>query len=291
MSAQSLVGLRSRIGLFAFIDAFSLIGRSVATPREAGRLFASAADCVGRRQSIPVRFSFATVNRRAPINGWELNQDELELISWNLGLVSERAVPIVEEHIAAGARRRGGGHAMADVRRVAVVYGRNESAKRAMFRFLRALGLDPIEWSGAVALTGSGSPYVGQVLDGVFGSVQAVVVILTGDDVARLGTRYQTASDGVHELNLTPQARPNVLFEAGMAFGRHPDRTILVELGSTRSFSDVAGRHVVRMTNDAERRKELASRLHSAGCPVDLLTRTDWLSEGDFDATNVPPDL
>jgi CAP12/Pycsar effector protein, TIR domain len=49
-------------------------------------------------------------------------------------------------------------------RRVFVVHGRNEAAREAMFRFLRALGLGPLEWSEAVALTKSGTPYVGDVL-------------------------------------------------------------------------------------------------------------------------------
>ncbi|MCZ7537472.1 MAG: nucleotide-binding protein [Acidimicrobiia bacterium] len=31
-----------------------------------------------------------------------------------------------------------------------------------MFDFLRAIGLQPIEWTQAVALTGKGSPYIGE---------------------------------------------------------------------------------------------------------------------------------
>lgn len=46
-----------------------------------------------------------------------------------------------------------------DPRRVMVVHGRNESARVAMFHFLRALGLDPIEWKAAIRETGMGSPH------------------------------------------------------------------------------------------------------------------------------------
>jgi predicted nucleotide-binding protein len=175
-------------------------------------------------------------------------------------------------------------------RSVFVVHGRNQAARLAMFRFLRAIGLEPMEWSEAVAITGSATPYPGEVLDAAFRRAQAVVVLFTGDDVARLGTAFATPSDPVHERQLTPQARPNVLFEAGMAFGRHPKRTILVSLGETRPFSDVAGRHTVRLTNDAKSRHELISRLKTARCDVNVDDRTDWLHEGDFDGALQPPD-
>jgi CAP12/Pycsar effector protein, TIR domain len=40
-------------------------------------------------------------------------------------------------------------------RRVFVVHGRNSAVRSAMFAFLRAIGLHPIEWSEAVKMTGS----------------------------------------------------------------------------------------------------------------------------------------
>src|SRR5262249_20742405 len=82
--------------------------------------------------------------------------------------------------------------------------------------------------------------------------------------------------DPPFEKQLTGQARPNVLFEAGMAFSSHPDRTVLVQLGTIRPFSDIAGRHIIIMSNDAKRRKELADRLEFAGCDVNR-DGTDWM--------------
>ena len=38
--------------------------------------------------------------------------------------------------------------------RVFVVHGRNAEARNAMFTFLRSIGLKPIEWDQAIALTG-----------------------------------------------------------------------------------------------------------------------------------------
>jgi hypothetical protein len=77
---------------------------------------------------------------------------------------------------------------------------------------------------------------------------------------------------------------PNVLFEAGLAFGRHPEQTILIMLGSLRPFSDIGGRYVIRMDNSIARRQELADRLAAIGCAVDLRGRSDWHHEGNFDA-------
>lgn len=174
----------------------------------------------------------------------------------------------------------------ADRRKVFVVHGRNLAARNAMFDYLRALGLTPIEWSSAVAMTGQGSPYTGDVLDKALSTAQAIVVLLTPDDIAYLRPEY---TSDPHDADLTPtaQARPNVLFEAGMAMGRSAARTVIVELGALRAFSDVAGRHVIRMSNQPERRQELRARLITAGCEVDE-HGTDWLStSGDF--TPPPP--
>ena len=166
---------------------------------------------------------------------------------------------------------------------VFVVHGRNQKAREAMFTFLRTIGLHPLEWNEAVRATGKTMPYIGEILDAAFTQAGAVVVLMTPDDEARLREPFRSPNDPPHETELTGQARPNVLFEAGMAMGRNADRTILVELGSLRPFSDVSGLHVIRMDNSSQRRQELAQRLESAGCPVNL-DGIDWHSAGDFDA-------
>ena len=89
-----------------------------------------------------------------------------------------------------------------------------------MFVFLRALHLQPIEWNEAVQATGRPNPYVGEVLDAAFNRAQTVVVLMTPDDEAQLREAFQQSGDPAHETTTTPQARPNVLFEAGMAMGR-----------------------------------------------------------------------
>ncbi|WP_441957541.1 TIR domain-containing protein [Mycolicibacterium houstonense] len=167
-----------------------------------------------------------------------------------------------------------------DPREVFVVVGRNTAANDSMFTFLRAINLKPMEWSAAIAATGSGSPYIGTALDAAFSRVKAVVVFMTPDDIAQLRDEYASGPDDP-ELIPTPQARPNVLLEAGMALGLHPDRTIIVELGKLRGLSDLAGRHTVRIDNSPERRGELANRLKNAGCAVDT-SGDHWYRAGDF---------
>lgn len=66
---------------------------------------------------------------------------------------------------------------------------------------------------------------MGEVLDAAFMNGRALVVLLTPDDVAYLHGDY-AAGPGDPEAEAKGQARPNVLFEAGMAMGRNADRTI-----------------------------------------------------------------
>lgn len=171
-----------------------------------------------------------------------------------------------------------------DPRKVFVVHGRNTEARDDLFDFLSALNLSPLEWDQALQLTGQGSPYVGEILDRAFEVAQAIVVLFTPDEITYVRSEYSEESDPEREP--AAQARPNVLFEAGMAMGRNPSRTIFVELGTLRPFSDIAGRHTIRMNGTAEKRQALASRLEAAGCSVDR-TGSRWLSAGTFLA---PPD-
>jgi predicted nucleotide-binding protein len=93
--------------------------------------------------------------------------------------------------------------------------------------------------------------------------------------------KFLKRGDPPHERKLTGQPRQNVLFEAGMAFGRHPDNTILVEVGKLRPISDLVGRHVVRLTDSIASRHQLLVKLRAVGCSVDD-TGDDWQTAGNF---------
>lgn len=166
---------------------------------------------------------------------------------------------------------------------VFVVHGRNAKIKEAMFTFLRSVGLKPLEWIQAIKMTEQPSPYVGTILETAFREAAAIVVLLTPDDEARLQKKFLGLKEPEYEKKLTGQARPNVLFEAGMAFGKDANSTLLVQVGELRPFSDVAGRHALHMANTPEKRQELVTKLANAGCNVDT-SGTDWLQAGDFSA-------
>jgi hypothetical protein len=147
-----------------------------------------------------------------------------------------------------------------------------------------------MEWTQQIQNTGQASPFIGEVISRGFDDAQALLVLIAGEDVARLGTRYLDERDPPSERELTPQARPNVLFEAGMALGKYPERTVLVQLGVTRIVTDLEGRHLIHMDDTPKKRNQLAQRLLDAGCDVDR-SGVDWLKDGDFSAAIQPPDL
>ena len=233
------------------------------------------ASTLGQRYSESMRGSGFISSRPATWHGIESYADDVtaDLIT---------GPPGAGQHVDAARQPGQATPPVKDATKVFVVHGRDDKMRVAMFSFLRAIGLQPIEWNQAVQATGSGSPYVGEVLDAAFSEAQAVVVLLTPDDEARLRQRLAQDGDPPHETELSGQARPNVLFEAGMAMGRDPDRTVLVEVGSLRPFSDIGGRHTIRFDGSSPRRQELAERLRTAGCAVKL-DGTDWHSAGDFD--------
>jgi CBS domain-containing protein len=165
-------------------------------------------------------------------------------------------------------------------RRVFVIHGRNLRARDALFEFLRATGLEPLEWSEVLTQLGP-SPQVEDILRRGLASARAIVVLLTGDDEARLRGPLQSVFDTDLETQFRPQARQNVLFEAGMALGLMPDRTVVIQLGTVKPFSDVIGRHILRMDDSAPKRNELAQRLRAAGCKVKTKGEI-WLRTGQF---------
>lgn len=175
-----------------------------------------------------------------------------------------------------------------DPKRVMVVHGRNLGARDAMFTFLRALGLAPIEWEQAVSETGMGSPHTFDAVRAAMECAQAVVVVLTAED--RAGLIPTLAAPDDDDVALRGQPRQNVILEAGLAMGVDRERTILVEIGPIRRASDFEGLNTVRITNAPQTRAALRSRLETAGCSIDV-DPVDWMNPaagGDFEGCVVP---
>lgn len=173
-----------------------------------------------------------------------------------------------------------------DNKKVFVVHGRNLSVRDSIFQFLRSINLNPIEWDQARALTQKANPYIGEILDAAYSYAQAILVLLTPEDHACLDKAFINDDDQEYEKKLTPQPRPNVIFEAGMAIGRDANRTVIVQLGIIRPISDIAGKHILKLDNSTQKRQELAIRLQDSGCNVNL-SGTDWHTIGNFIVPNL----
>jgi predicted nucleotide-binding protein len=170
---------------------------------------------------------------------------------------------------------------------VFVVHGRDNELRKSMFEFLRALKLHPLEWDHAIAEAKQGNPYVGEVLKVVMESAEAIIVLFSPDDLAQLKEHFCSPSERSTEGKPQGQARPNVLFEAGLALGAHPDKTIMVQVGKVKPFSDIGGRHMMRLTDDTASRNSFANRLAQI-CDVDKVGN-DWMTAGTFEPTELAP--
>lgn len=171
---------------------------------------------------------------------------------------------------------------------VFVVHGRDGALRQSMFDFLRALNLHPLEWDHAIDEAKQGNPYVGDVLDIVMSKAEAIVVLFTPDDLAQLKEQFVKSGERSSEGKLQGQARPNVLFEAGLALGAHPKKTIMVQVGNVKAFSDIGGRHMVRLSNDQASRNSFANRLARI-CPAVNRVGNDWMHVGKFVPTEPKP--
>jgi hypothetical protein len=171
------------------------------------------------------------------------------------------------------------------ISRVFVVHGRNLKAKEQVFIFLRALGLQPLEWEQAANLTEMASPHTLDIVKAGLEAAQCVVVLLTGDEFAKLRPAY-----GSEAYKLQP--RPNVLLEAGWALGvAGQQRTILLCFEEIRRISDIDGLNYILLSNSTDSRRAFVSRLKNAGCALDD-SGADYLSPergGDFGSNTISP--
>jgi predicted nucleotide-binding protein len=166
-------------------------------------------------------------------------------------------------------------------RRVYVVYGHNLAMRDAMYDFLEALELQPVTKEAAVSWTGEASPFANRIIDAAFNHAQAVIILFTGDDRARLRSDLHKPDEDSGEKKYWFQPGQDQVFEAGYAFGRSPERTILIQVGRVKLFSDIDGRYIPNFTGKEKERRDLINRLKSAGCQVND-NGDPWRSAGNF---------
>jgi hypothetical protein len=164
-------------------------------------------------------------------------------------------------------------------RRVFIVHGRELAPVNVLEQFLDSLGLESVTFQNSLQadITGEAAPLISDILSQALNRCQAVIVVLTQEESASLLPCYRQRGD--KELS-GKQPRLNVVFEAGMAMGLFPKRTVLVQFGGpVRQFSDIAGRHLVEWSGGKQSRAVLRTRLEAAGC--ELSPRGDrWETAG-----------
>ena len=173
----------------------------------------------------------------------------------------------------------------ADAKKVFIIHGRNVRAAGEMANFVRALGLNPIAFNELRANMG-GTPNIADIVTRGMDRAQGVIALFTGDEWSELRPELKGEHDKPHDVARW-QSRPNVIFEAGMAFGRDRKRVVFVVLGDAELFTDVAGIHVLRLSsNPAGDRDTLRLTLKNMGCSVE--DSSAWMTAGDFEGVVMP---
>ncbi|MBT1667314.1 TIR domain-containing protein [Curtobacterium flaccumfaciens] len=147
--------------------------------------------------------------------------------------------------------------------KVFVVHGRDMRPVKVLDTFLTFCGLQSMEWSDAVRLTGKTQPTTYEIVHAGIVNAAAVIVIFSPDDLGRVADAYATSPTDPDKAP-TGQARQNVILEAGMAFGLAPDRTIFVQSAPTRPLSDIEGFNWVKLNGTWDSRSDLIGRLEQA---------------------------
>jgi len=132
-------------------------------------------------------------------------------------------------------------------KKIFIIYGRDIEAYRALTRFVKALGLDVLHFENAAESLGP-APFVTDVVFRAIETADAIIALFTPDEHAALYSPTSSNAALAEHDEARWQARPNVIFEAGIALGSRREHTILATLGAdVQLFSDVNGKHFVRL--------------------------------------------
>lgn len=173
-----------------------------------------------------------------------------------------------------------------DSRKIFVIHGRCEPARHETGIFLRALGLEPL-WFRDVRKDMGGTTHIIKVVERGMELAQGILALVTPDEFSALRPDLRSPGESGEAVERW-QARPNVIFEAGMAYGIDPDRVAFVLFGDAKLFTDAAGIHVFWPTNDHgpdSHRAQLRGLLAGATmkCTVNMHS-DDWMTAGNFDS-------
>ncbi|SRR6266568_2036725 len=140
---------------------------------------------------------------------------------------------------------------------VFIVHGRDDAPKQTVARFLERVGLNAIILHEQ---SNRGRTVIEKFED--HAAVQFAVVSLTPDDIGRLATEDDSASE--------PRARQNVVFEMGYFIGRiGRSRVFPLKVGGVEIPSDYSGVVYTEMDSRGGWKGDLVRELKAAGFVVD----------------------
>lgn len=154
-------------------------------------------------------------------------------------------------------------------KKVFVVSGRNEKLRISIFNLLRALKLEPMEWMDVISSTGHPDAYIHEAIKKSMDDAGAVIVIMAPEEEATLLKKFQS-EPGDEKTYF--QSRPNVIFEAGLALGLKEEKTLILQFGESRIFTDILGKHILKYAGkkkEIEFKNALLQKLQIAGCTCD----------------------
>ena len=168
-------------------------------------------------------------------------------------------------------------------KKIFIIQGRNSPANKKMRTFIHDISLEPMDFSEARGYTGKPSPSVPEIIDAAFSNAQALIVFMTPDDIGFLDEKYRSSTDPDEETEPRHRCRQNVVFEAGMAMGRDPNRVVFVDLGNVKKWSDLIT-HYVRISEEGKWKADLINRLKDAGCKINI-KGDSYMQNYDFMST------
>jgi hypothetical protein len=164
--------------------------------------------------------------------------------------------------------------------KVFVIHGRDIEARDELVKLLDALGLQHHSFERVAARLGA-APFVADIVIRGIRDAAVVIALFTPEEHATFYDPVTAEYRGTAAGEARWQARPNVIFEAGVALGVARKRTILATLGSdVQLFSDVSGVHFVSLAG-ADGKQMLRDRIEQVlGAPLEV--DGNWESAADF---------
>jgi hypothetical protein len=172
--------------------------------------------------------------------------------------------------------------------KVFVIHGHDTEARDELVALLRDVNLEWDSFDNVSSRLGA-VPFIADVIAAGIRDAHAVVALFTPDEQTALYNPKTSEYQGARSGGSRWQARPNVIFEAGLALGVARERMLMVTLGEdVELFSNIGGVYVIRL--DAPGGKQLflqklariiadaSSQLGDAKTGVDFacVTRKRW---------------